>query len=147
MQPSLSSSSPRPAVLGSLAGVALILLGFFLPMFILNHVPVYEWQTNQTSGDATNVSLMIVFGVLAALPLLGMLTIFVTSIAALFHIPLPQPTLLKRAAAAWGLAAQLLFDFFVLLLVGDSFFGPIFLLLMVLCLVIAICIVVATSRN
>lgn len=147
IEPSSNADTLRKSAVVNLVGVALTLLGCFLPMFILNHVPVYEWQTNQTSGDATNVSLMIVFGILAALPLLGMLIVLATSIATLFHTPFPQPTWLKRAVAAWGLAAQLLFNFFVLLLVGDSFFEPMFLLLLILCLCVAVCIVIATSRN
>src|SRR5258707_1234126 len=106
-----SSSSPRSGALVSLVGVALILLGFFLPspaigtlvsvvgvvlmllgffltMFNLMRYPlqgpVYEWQFD---GDPSNVSLTVLFGVLAALPLLGMLIVLATSVAALFRVP------------------------------------------------------------
>lgn len=147
VEPSSQEHALRTDALINLVGVALTLLGFFLPMFILHHVPVYEWQANQVSGNATNVSLIIVFGILAALPLLGMLIIFVASVVTLLHLPLPPLTRLKYISAAWGLATQLLFDFFVLLIVGDVFFGPIFLPLGLLCLGSAVYIVVATSRN
>jgi hypothetical protein len=147
VEPSSSENTLRKGALVNLVGVALTLPGFFLPMFTLHRVLVYEWQANQTSGDATNGSLIVVFGILAALPLLGMLIIFVTSMATLFRVPLPQLTRLKRAAAAWGLAAQLLFDLFVLLVVGDVFFGPMFLSLGLLCLAVAGYSVIATSHN
>ncbi len=115
----VASSSPRIGAVVSLVGVALILLGFFLPMFTLMRYPlqgpVYEWQVN---GDPSNVSLTVLFGVLAALPLLGMLIVLATSVAALFRVPLPRLVVLKRAAAAWGLATQLFFDVFAFFLIG-----------------------------
>jgi hypothetical protein len=118
-----SSSSPRIGALVSLVGVALVLLGFFLPMFTGSNPqvpgsshPVYEWEFVPLSSG---FPLFALFAVLAALPLLGMLIILATSVATLFGVSLPRLLWLKRAAAAWGLAAQLLFDAFVLLIVGD----------------------------
>ncbi|HYU71887.1 MAG TPA: hypothetical protein VEL31_04320, partial [Ktedonobacteraceae bacterium] len=122
MQSSLSSS-PRMGAMVSLAGVALVLLGFFLPMFTQSNPqvagsahPVYEWQVVAIGPDL----LTIVFTAVAALPLLGVLIILATSVAALLRVPLPQLVWLKRVAAAWGLTIQLFFEMivFVLSLIG-----------------------------
>src|SRR5712691_12350567 len=105
-----SSSSPRIGAMVSLAGVALILLGFFLPVFTGSDpnipgsaYPTYEWQDMITLVGSF-------------LPLLGMLIVLATSVAALFRVPLPRLVVLKRAAAAWGLAIQFLSEAFLLLL-------------------------------
>ena len=97
----------------SLAGVGLFTLGFFLPMFTQSNPqvpgsahPVYEWQ-------ALPYALL---GSLAALPLLAMLIVLVTSLAGLSGVHSPRLVLLKRAATGCGLASQVLFDAFVFLL-------------------------------
>lgn len=120
-----SSSSPRIGAMVSLAGVALILFGFFLPMFTGSNPqvpgsahPAYEWQFVPVSSG---FPLFALFGVPVALPLLGMLIVLATSVAALFRVPLPRLVWLKRAAAAWGLAIQLLFEVFVFLLAGIGY--------------------------
>jgi len=109
----------------SLAGVALIVLGFFLPMSTQSNPqvpgsahPVYEWQAVIVAS--LNMSLTVLFAFLAALPLLGMLIVLGTSIAALSRIHTsdhfihaPEIVSLKRGVAGWGLAIQLLFDVFV----------------------------------
>jgi hypothetical protein len=80
--------------------------------------PVYEWQA--VNVDSLNVSLTVLFAFLAALPLLGMLIVLGTSIAALSRIHTPEHFIhapkivsLKRTGAGWGLAIQLLFDVIV----------------------------------
>lgn len=107
-------SSPRIGTLLSLAGVVLIIVGFFLPMFNESNPqvpgsihPVYEWQ-------AINVflipTLMVLFALLAALPLLGLLIVLIANGAELFGVSLPNSVLLKRVGAGCGLIFQLLFD-------------------------------------
>src|SRR5437016_3506673 len=105
-----SSSSPRMGALVSLAGVALILLGFFLPMFTQSNPqvlgsahPVHEWDFVPLRSG---FPLFALFAVPAALPLLGMLIILATSVATLFGVSLPRLLWLKRASAAGGLAIQ-----------------------------------------
>ena len=121
-----ASSSPCIGAMVSLAGVALILLGFFLPMFTQSNPqvpgsahPVYDWQA------ATVVSgfpvVFVLFGFLAALPVISMLIILATSIAALFHVSLPRFVLLKRGIAGWGLAIQFLFDIIVFQIFGIGY--------------------------
>jgi uncharacterized membrane protein len=115
-------SSPRIGAMVSLAGVALIILGFFLPMFTESNPqvpgsahPVYEWQT--VTRVASLPGWFALVGSLAALPLLGMLIVLGTSIAALYRIHSPEHFIhspeivsLRRIAAGWGLAVQFLFD-------------------------------------
>ena len=106
----------------SLAGVALIILGFFLPLLTQSnpqlpptsapHYPVSEWEAVRAFSG--NPGLFTLLGFLAALPLLGMLIVLGISVAGLFRIPLPRLILLKCAAAAWGLAFQLLFNVLVI---------------------------------
>src|SRR5947209_5321560 len=103
-----SSSSPRIGVMISLAGVALIILGFFLPQLTQSNPqvpgsvhPVFEWEA--VTAFFVNPGLIALLGFLAALPLLGMLIVLATSVAELFGVPLPRLVLLKCAAAAWGL--------------------------------------------
>ncbi len=117
-------SSPRIGALVSLAGVALIILGFLLPMFTQSNpqVPgsahgVYEWQAINLSS---NLIVTALFASLAALPLLGMLIVCGTSVAALYLLHSPghfihsSPIVsLRRAAAGWGVGIQLLFDVLV----------------------------------
>jgi hypothetical protein len=73
MQSSLSSS--RSGAMISLAGVALIMPGPFLPLFTQSnpqlslhvpHSPVYEWQA--VTFDSLNLGLAAFLGFLAALP-------------------------------------------------------------------------------
>ncbi len=122
-----SSSSPRIGAMISLAGVALILLGFFLPMFTQSNPqvagsahPVYEWQVVNIAPGSLGLTALL--GVLAALPLVSMLVVFGTSIAALYSIYAPEQFSQRRGVAVWGLAIQLLFDVFVfqLSLIGYS---------------------------
>src|SRR5437764_10739787 len=115
--PMLSSlSSPRIRAVVSLAGVALSIVGFFLPMFTESNPgipgsahPVYEWQAVMRLASSG-----VLAGSLAALSLLGVLIVLATSIAALFTVCGPRLVLLKDLAAKWGLAIQLSFDFTVL---------------------------------
>src|SRR5947209_7678426 len=117
-----SSSSPHIGAMVSLAGVALIILGFFLPLLTQSnpqlpptsapHYPVSEWEAVRAFSG--NPGLFTLLGFLAALPLLGMLIVLGISVAGLFRIPLPRLILLKCAAAAWGLAFQLLFNVLVI---------------------------------
>jgi uncharacterized paraquat-inducible protein A len=120
MQSSLSSS-PRMGAMVSLAGVALALIGFFLPMFVQSNPqiagsahPVYEWQTVTIGPEL----LTVVFTIIAALPVLAMLIILAISVATLLQVS-TQPAWLKRVAA-WGLAIQIFFEMaiFVLSLIG-----------------------------
>ena len=120
-----SSSSPRMGAIVNLAGVALILLGFFLPMFTESNPqvpgsahPLYEWQIVPVNSG---FPLFALFAVPVALPLLGMLIILATSVAALFSVPLPRLVGLKRTAAGGGLAIQLVFDFFVFQLISIGY--------------------------
>lgn len=110
-----SLSSPRIGTLLSLVGAALIILGFFLPMFNYSNPqvpgsihPLYEWQV--VAASSANVGLAVLFAVLAALPLLGMLLLLIANGTELFQVPLSRLTLLKRVGAAGGLVFQLLFD-------------------------------------
>lgn len=116
----VSSSPPRSGVMVSLVGVVLIIIGFLLPMFTQSNPqvagsahPVYEWQTVNVF---LNTLMTPVLGFLAILPLLGMLIILATSVAALFQPPLPKLVLLKRIAARWGLGLQLVFDVLIFLI-------------------------------
>ena len=113
-------SSPRIGSIVSLMGVALIIIGFFLPMFTGSNPqvpgsahPVYEWQTVSVIGSPLG---LVVFSLLAALPLLGMLIVLGVSIMGLYRIHSPEIVFLKRSTAAWALAIQFLFDFFVYLI-------------------------------
>src|SRR5712692_2581586 len=114
MRSSLSSSRVRAMV--SLAGVALSLVGFFLPMFTESNPgvpgsahPVYEWQVVMRLASSS-----VLAGSFAALSLLGVLIVLATSVAILFTVYGPRLVLLKDLAAKWGLAIQLSFDFTVL---------------------------------
>src|SRR2546425_2877536 len=114
MLSSLSSSRIRAVV--SLAGVALSIVGFFLPMFSESTPvvagsahPVYEWQVVMRLASSS-----VLAGSFAALSLLGVLIVLATSVATLFAVFGPRLVLLKDLAAKWGLAIQLSFDFTVL---------------------------------
>src|SRR5258708_15825536 len=113
MRSSLSSSRVRVVV--SLAGVALSLVGFFLPMFTESNpgVPgsahlIYEWQVVMRFASSS-----VLAGSLAALSLLGVLIVLATSVTTLFAVCGPRLVLLKDLAAKWGLAIQLSFVFTV----------------------------------
>ncbi len=73
--------------------------------------PVYEWQTVTVIDSFPGFGALL--RVLAVLPLLGMLTVLATSVAALFRGLSPGLVLLKRVAAGWGLAIQFFFDILV----------------------------------
>ena len=118
MRSSFSSSRVRAVV--SLAGVALSLVGFFLPMFTESNPgvpgsahPIYEWQVVMRLASSS-----VLAGSLAALSLLGVLIVLATSVATLFAVCGPRLVLLKDLAAKWGLAIQLSFDFTVLQLLS-----------------------------
>ncbi len=118
MRSSLSSSRVRAMV--SLAGVALSLVGFFLPMFTESNPgvpgsahPIYEWQVVMRFASSS-----VLAGSLAALSLLGVLIVLATSVTTLFAVCGPRLVLLKDLAAKWGLAIQLSFDFTVLQLLS-----------------------------
>ena len=107
MLSSLSSSRIRAVV--SLAGVALSIVGFFLPMFTESNpgVPgsahaIYEWQVVMRLASSS-----VLAGSFAALSLLGVLIVLATSAATLFAVYGPRLVLLKDLAAKWGLAIQL----------------------------------------
>src|SRR5947209_2384035 len=111
MLSSLSSSRIRAVV--SLAGIALCLVGFFLPMFTESNPgvpgsahPVYEWQVVMRLASSS-----VLAGSFAALSLLAVLIVLATSVAAFFTVFGPRLVLLKDLAAKWGLAIQLSFDF------------------------------------
>src|SRR5260370_7928617 len=114
MLSSLSSSRIRAVV--SLAGVALSIVGFFLPMFTESNPgvpgsahPVYEWQVVMRLASSS-----VLAGSFAVLSLLAVLIVLATSVAAFFTVFGPRLVLLKDLAAKWGLAIQLSFDFTVL---------------------------------
>lgn len=114
MRSSLSYSRFR--AVASLGGVALSLVGFFLPMFTESNPgvsgsahPVYEWQVVMRLASTS-----VLVGSFAALSLLAVLIVLATSVAALFAVFRPRLVLLKDLAAKWGLAIQLSFDFTVL---------------------------------
>jgi decaprenylphospho-beta-D-ribofuranose 2-oxidase len=114
MLSSLSSSRSRAVI--SLAGVALSIVGFFLPMFTESNPsvpgsahPVYEWQVVMRLASSS-----VLAGSFAALSLLGVLIVLATSVAILFAVYGPRLVLLKDLAAKWGLAIQLSFAFTVL---------------------------------
>ena len=111
-----SFSSSRIRALVSLAGVALSIAGFFLPMFTESITgtpgsahPIYEWQV--VMRLASSSVLVVSF---ATLSLLAVLIVLATSVALLFAVYAPRLILLKDLAAVWGLAIQLSFDFIVL---------------------------------
>ena len=117
-----ASPSSRPSAIINLSGTAIIIIGLFLPMFMQSNPqlpssihPIYEWQAVQIS---TNTTLTVLFGLGAALPLLAMLIILGTSVAALFHAQIQPPglILLKRIAAIVGLVLQLSFETIIYLL-------------------------------
>lgn len=100
----------------SLAGVALCLVGLFLPMLTESNPaaqgsahPLYEWQVVMRLASSS-----LLAGSLAALSLLAVLIVLATSVAALFTVFGPRLVLLKDLAAKWGLAIQLSFAFTVL---------------------------------
>ena len=114
MRSSLSYSRFR--AVASLGGVALSLVGFFLPMFTESNPgvsgsahPVYEWQVVTRLASTS-----VLVGSFAALSLLAVLIVLATSVAALFAVFRPRLVLLKDLAAKWGLAIQFSFDFTVL---------------------------------
>ncbi len=114
MRSSLSSSHLRAII--SLTGVALSIVGFFLPMFTESNPgvatsthSVYEWQVVVRLASSN-----VLVGYFAALSLLGVLVVLATSFATLFAVFGPRLVLLKDLAAKWGLAIQLSFDFTVL---------------------------------
>lgn len=111
MQSSLSSPRIREVI--SFAGVALSIVGFFLPMLTESNpgVPgnahsVYEWQVVIRLASTSMLA-----GSCAALSLLAVLIVLATSVAAFFSVYGPRLALLKDLAAKWGLAIQLSFDF------------------------------------
>lgn len=128
MQSSLSSSSSsRAGALVCLTGVALTLLGFFLPLFTASNPqvpgsihPEYEWQLIQSIGYGFSPVFWFL-SVFAALPILGVLIILVTSMAVLFRIPFPQLVRLKRAAVGGGLAFQLVFEILIYVISGIGY--------------------------
>ncbi len=102
------SSSPHIGAIVSLAGVALSILGLFLPMFIESQpmVPgsvhlVYEWSLFTPFLGVTGWFFV-------TLPWLGLLIVLATSVAALLRAPLPIPVWVKRVAAGGGLVFQFL---------------------------------------
>src|SRR5258708_18859071 len=114
MQSSLSS--PRIRAMVSLAGVALSLVGFFVPMSRERTPGVhgsahlrYEWQVVMRVASSS-----VLAGSFASLSLLAVLIVLATSVAAFFTVYGPRLALLKDLAAKWGLAIQLSFDFTVL---------------------------------
>src|SRR5438067_6786532 len=120
MPSSLSSSRIRAVV--SLAGVALCLVGFFLPMFTESNPgvpgsahPVYEWQVVMRLASSS-----VLAGSFAALSLLAVLIVLATSVAAFFTVFGPRLVLLKDLAAKWGLAIQLSFDFTALQILSSA---------------------------
>ena len=101
MLSSLSSSRVRAVV--SLAGVALCLVGFFLPMFTESNPgvpgsahPVYEWQVVMRLASSS-----VLAGSFAALSLLGVLIVLATSVAALFAVWGPRLVLFAAAHYAF----------------------------------------------
>lgn len=117
-----ASSSSRTGAMINLVGAAIIITGLFLPMFMQSNPqlpgsihPIYEWQAVQIS---TNTLVTVLFGLGAALPLLFMLIILGTSVAALFRTPIQPPglVLLKRIVAIVGLVLQLSFETIIYLL-------------------------------
>lgn len=113
MRSSVSSSGIRALV--SLAGVALSVVGFFLPMFTESNPGVagsahfvYEWQVVMRLANSS-----VLVGSFAALSLLGVLIVLATSVAILFAVGGPRLVLLKDLAAEWELVIQLSFDFAV----------------------------------
>ena len=114
MRASLSPTRLRAVI--SLAGGALCLIGFFLPMFTESTPgvsgsahPVYEWQVVPTLPSAS-----VLASSLAVLSLLAALIVLATSVATWFTVCGPRLVLLKDLAAAWGLVIQLSLDFLVL---------------------------------
>lgn len=114
MLSSFSFSRIRAVV--SLVGVAISIVGFFLPMFTESNPavpgsahPVYEWQVVIRLASSS-----VLAGSFAALSLLGVLIVLATRVATLFAVCGPRLVLLQDLAAKWGLAFQLSFDFAVL---------------------------------
>ena len=116
-------SSSRNGAIVSLVGVALIVAGFFLPMFTQSNPqipgsmhPEYEWQALNFGPSQVT----IVFAVFAILPLLGMLIVLATSVATLFQMSLVRLAGLKRVVATFGLVIQFLFEviIFMISLIG-----------------------------
>jgi decaprenylphospho-beta-D-ribofuranose 2-oxidase len=111
-----SFSTPRLRALVRLAGSALCVLGFFLPMFTESTPdsprsahPVYEWQVvTRLANSNVLASALVVFTVL------GVLIVVSTSVATWFTAFGPRLALLNDLAATWGLAVQLSLDFIVL---------------------------------
>src|SRR3989442_5975678 len=96
MLSSLSSSRIRAVV--SLAGVALSLVGFFLPMFTESNPgvpgsahPVYEWQVVMKLASSS-----VLAGSFAALSLLAVLIVLASSVAAFFTVLTPLLVLLDN---------------------------------------------------
>jgi decaprenylphospho-beta-D-ribofuranose 2-oxidase len=111
-----SLSLPRLRAVVSLAGVALCIVGFFLPMFTESTPgvpgsahPVYEWQVVMRLASSS-----VLVSSLAVLSLLGVLIVLAASVATWFTVCGPRLVLLKDLAATWGLAIQLSLDFMVL---------------------------------
>jgi FAD/FMN-containing dehydrogenase len=111
-----SLSLPRRRAVVGLAGSALCIVGFFLPM-LTESVPgvphsahsVFEWQIVLNLESASALA-----STLAVLSLLALLVVLGTSAATWFTACGPRLTLLKDLAATWGLAIQLSLDFLVL---------------------------------
>jgi len=102
------SSSARIGAMVSLVGVALIILGFFLPstgnphnVFLYEFIPVLSASYYQTLG------LRFLAALLDALPLLGMLIVLGRSLGELSGDHSPRLVWLKRVAAGGGLAIQI----------------------------------------
>jgi FAD/FMN-containing dehydrogenase len=106
----------RLRVILSLAGSALCIAGFFLPMFTENATgdlssayPVYVWQVVVALGSAS-----VVASALALLSLLAALIVLVASVATWFVVCGPRLSAMRDLAAMWGLVIQLSLDFLVL---------------------------------
>ena len=117
-----TSSSARIGAIVSLAGVALIILGFFLPMFIsglryssTGH-PTYEWELLR--GEGSRFFSLPMWG-----SLLGALIVLGTSVTACFRVLSPGLLRLWRVAALAGLFLQLLLDVLALPWAWWSYFG------------------------
>jgi FAD/FMN-containing dehydrogenase len=111
-----SLSRPRLRALVRLAGAALCLVGFVLPMVTASTSgvpggahPVFEWQA--VTGLASSG---VLAGSLAVLSVLGVLVVLATSVATVFTAYGPRLALLNDLAATWALAIQLSVDFLVL---------------------------------
>ena len=129
MQTEAPSSSLRVGAIISLLGVALIIVGvIFFPMFVISggignltnaYYPRSEWfMVNDLFRDSS--TLLPVLAVLFALPMVSMLFVLVTSIAAFFRELAPGVIRWRRIAALAGLVIQFLLAAFTLILYSIS---------------------------